>query len=306
MPGSKVQGGSYSLGADNTVRPFLQNGRFYLTDRFSLNVYECPTYSLPKGVVFFGHGIVEHSGRYLEWGRYLARHGYYVYAVDHRGHGRSDGRRLWAKKYSVLVDDFCAFVRRGAAGHPGIPVFIAGMSMGGGIAVQATVRLQEELPNFRGAVLVSPGIAVAPKVFPRLRKLAPVFDFLVPWLPIVKPGIGALSASPEIREQFRNDPDVYHGWITVHFGAENLRALAVNQGCAQGIRVPVLICQGDSDRITDPAGAARFFNEMKAGGKAMKVYPGAGHDLLHEDGVGDEASRDIVEWLDARLAENRS
>jgi alpha-beta hydrolase superfamily lysophospholipase len=42
-----------------------------------------------KAVVQLTHGISEHSGRYDRFARYLAEHGYRVYASDLRGHGLS-------------------------------------------------------------------------------------------------------------------------------------------------------------------------------------------------------------------------
>ena len=47
----------------------------------------------PSAAVVVVHGINEHSGRYARLAGDLTRHGYAVYAMDLRGHGRSEGDR---------------------------------------------------------------------------------------------------------------------------------------------------------------------------------------------------------------------
>ena len=44
-------------------------------------------------VLLLVHGFAEHSGRYDHFGSWFAERGVVVHAFDHRGHGRSDGRR---------------------------------------------------------------------------------------------------------------------------------------------------------------------------------------------------------------------
>jgi len=44
-----------------------------------------------KASLVIAHGYAEHSGRYDDFAKYLASNGFSVYALDHRGHGKSDG-----------------------------------------------------------------------------------------------------------------------------------------------------------------------------------------------------------------------
>jgi alpha-beta hydrolase superfamily lysophospholipase len=241
--------------------------------------------------------MVEHSGRYEEWGRFLAAHGFYVYAIDQRGHGRSDGPRLWMRRYTDLIDDFCAFVRAGAVQFPDLPIFISGMSMGGGVAIRSAVGLQSEIPNFAGTILIAAGIKTTPHLYPALRFFVPFFNLLVPRLRVLKPGAGRLAKSEKAREEFRQDPYVCRERMTVRFGAENVKALKVNQKCAPKITSPILICQGLSDMIVSPSGAEEFFRNLAAEDKTIKLFPDFGHDLLHEDGA-QAVWNDILRWLE--------
>ena len=290
-----------------TVNPkelsFVKENRFFISDSFSLFVHQWFSDIPPRGILFFAHGMIEHSGRYEEWGRYLASRGFYVYAIDQRGHGRSDGPRLWIRSFDDLVGDFCAFVRAGAAQFPSLPVFISGMSMGGGVAIRASVRLQNEIPNIAGTILIAAAIKTNPYLYPVLRFFAPFFNILIPKIRFLKPGIGGLAVSKEVRDAFRNDPYVCREKMTVRFGAENVTALKTNRRCASQITLPLLICQGDADMIVSPQGAEKFYRNAASKDKTLKRYPSFGHDLLHEEGA-QTAWNDILEWLEKHAVNN--
>ncbi len=48
----------------------------------------------PRGVLVLCHGLGEHARRYDHVAERLTEIGLVVYAPDHRGHGRSGGKRL--------------------------------------------------------------------------------------------------------------------------------------------------------------------------------------------------------------------
>src|SRR6476620_5937712 len=56
------------------------------------------------------HGYAEHSGRYAHVAAALNERGYDVWALDHRGHGRSEGVRAYVERFQMFVDDLAAFV----------------------------------------------------------------------------------------------------------------------------------------------------------------------------------------------------
>ncbi len=59
----------------------------------------------PRGVVVISHGAGEHSGRYERPALELAELGYPVYALDHRGHGRSGGPRALVDRLDNAAAD---------------------------------------------------------------------------------------------------------------------------------------------------------------------------------------------------------
>ena len=63
----------------------------------------------PKAVLLVAHGFAEHSGRYMNLVNAVVPHGYAVYALDHRGHGKSDGARVEIDSYQQYLDDLKTF-----------------------------------------------------------------------------------------------------------------------------------------------------------------------------------------------------
>jgi hypothetical protein len=63
----------------------------------------------PFGAVIVLHGIGNHGGRYADLAEALASSGYAVHALDQRGHGRSQGPRVYVERFADLIDDVDAF-----------------------------------------------------------------------------------------------------------------------------------------------------------------------------------------------------
>lgn len=107
-----------------------------------------------RAIVLLSHGFGEHIGRYEHVAAALCAAGFYVFALDHQGYGRSEGDRAHVQKFSDYVDDVLQFLALAKARAPAADAaggaFLLGHSMGGGIAVQ-TARAAPTA--FRGVVL---------------------------------------------------------------------------------------------------------------------------------------------------------
>src|SRR3546814_6219390 len=58
----------------------------------------------PRAVVLLAHGYAEHAGRYAHVAKRLTQAGYAIYAVDHWGHGASDGEGGYVPRFSAFLD----------------------------------------------------------------------------------------------------------------------------------------------------------------------------------------------------------
>ncbi|MFR4804762.1 MAG: alpha/beta fold hydrolase [Eggerthellaceae bacterium] len=73
----------------------------------------------PKAAIVIVHGLCEHFGRYDYVTQRLLEAGYAVVRFDHRGHGRSMGRRCERDRTQIVSDTD----RSSARAVPDLPVF---------------------------------------------------------------------------------------------------------------------------------------------------------------------------------------
>ena len=97
----------------------------------------------PRAVVVISHGFNSHSGEYFWVAEQLVADGYAVYALDHRGRGKSDGERFFVKKFSDYTGDLATFMAMVKAREPGLPIFLLGHSAGGVVATSYALDHQD-------------------------------------------------------------------------------------------------------------------------------------------------------------------
>jgi acylglycerol lipase len=247
----------------------------------------------PKAVVILSHGYAEHSGRYQHFASYLADHGFAVYALDHRGHGRSEGERANVKVFNEYVSDLKKFTELVREKHPNLKRFLLGHSMGGAIAAQLAIEQPNQLD---GLLLSSPYLINAVSVPAPLMAVSGIVSRILPGLPTIKLDSKDISRDPNIVKTYDTDPLNYRGGTKARFGTELLGAGRYVFGRAQSIKLPMLIMVGTGDNIADHAGGKQLFEIVSSSDKTLKSYDGYYHEILNE--IGKEAVyQDILEWL---------
>nr|XP_037272968.1 monoglyceride lipase-like [Rhipicephalus microplus] len=74
------------------------------------------------------------------------------------------------------------------------------------------------------------------------------------------------------------------------------------QARASAVELPFLLQHGTGDVVCYPEASKQFFEKAASRDKSLKLYNGAYHTLLEEpDGVAQEALKDVLDWLTARL-----
>jgi alpha-beta hydrolase superfamily lysophospholipase len=252
----------------------------------------------PMAVLLVVHGLAEHSGRYVEFGRELASCRINSYALDLRGHGLSDGRRGHADRFELLLQDVDRFRREVEGCTEGeLPLFVLGHSMGGLI----TARYIEEYESrFRGAIITSPWLATALPV-PRWKVLAASFlNRVLPALPI-NAGIDErfLSHDPIVVARYRDDPLV-HGKITPRMFAEVGKAMGLVMQRSERIRIPLLLLLAGDDRLVDTRKSEAFARSLTASDVTIRVLPDYYHEVLNDFDPA-IAMHEIRDWIIARL-----
>ncbi|NUP10937.1 MAG: alpha/beta hydrolase [Polyangiaceae bacterium] len=249
-----------------------------------------------RAVIVAVHGFKSHAG-YYDWpAERLQERGFAIYAFDLRGHGRSEGERLYAEKVTEFTGDVDIVVKRARAENPGLPVFILGHSAGGVISCMYVLEHQEELAGFIchsfAHEVPAPDFALA--VLKGLSHIAPHAH-------VLKLDDEGFSRDPKVVERMKTDPlipQIGYPSLTV---AELVRAddLLKREGFAR-IKLPVLILHGTADKVTLPSGSQRFARDGGSADKTLHLYEDYAHDLFNDVGR-ERPMADVIEWLTARL-----
>lgn len=244
------------------------------------------------------HGFIEHSGRYADLAAVLNEHGLAVYALDLRGHGRSEGPRAMVYAFDEYLGDVEALLERVRQQEPGKPVFVFGHSMGGLIALRVALKRQAKL---RGLIVSGPAVRLGARVFPWLRRLAIVAGWLLPRLRLVRMGGRMLSRDPAVVADFRRDPLVFHGRFPLRTGAEIIRAGRDTETRMNELQLPLLILHGTGDVVTDPNGSRELYAQACSSDKTLKLYEELYHDVIHEP-ERKQVLDDLVAWIHERVS----
>jgi acylglycerol lipase len=250
----------------------------------------------PRAVVVLAHGASEHGGRYAWTGEQLAGRGYALYAIDHRGHGRSAGDRAVIDRMGNAVEDLHTLVERAQGAHPGRPLVLLGHSMGGAVALAYTAEHEDALD----ALVLSGALAVLEAASPVQRVAGRVLSAVAPSLGVVAIDSSAVSRDPQVVADYDADPLNYHGKLPARTVAELSRAIDGFPDAVTRFRLPMLVMHGTADRLVPIAGSEMVVDRTGSEDKTFKRYEDLFHEILNEP-ERQQVLDDIADWLDARF-----
>jgi len=268
--------------------------------RGAKNYYQCwlPE-GEPKAVLLVVHGLAEHSGRYMHIVNHFAPLGYAVYALDHFGHGRSAGTRVYVEKFEDYTEPLKTYFDMVRAFQPNKPIVLVGHSMGGLIGAR---YLLDHQADFAGAVLSGPGIRMADHPSKFLICILNILSVLMPKLGVRQLESDVMSTDSKEVEGYVLDPLVHPGKVTARLSAELNKTSLYVQDKANQLTLPLLIVQGGADATIDPAGAQLLHNTVGSIDKTIKVYEGYYHEVFNEPKARrDQVFQDMQDWLELHL-----
>jgi alpha-beta hydrolase superfamily lysophospholipase len=258
--------------------------------------------SPPWAVVIFLHGIASHAVWFAETAADLNRQGVEVYGPDRRGSGRSGGPRGHLDRYERALDDVEQVVRLVAAEHPEVPVFLAASSWAAKLAV---VYAAQRPAPLSGLLLLGPGLTAEVKLSPARQVQVAVGHLVTPmaYLPIpLTPEL--YTTNPPYLDFIRADP-LRLLEATTQFFWETARLDRQRQRAAARLGVPLLLLQGEADKMIDVPKTRRWFARLGVQDKTYRAYAGAGHTLDFEPDRTQYLT-DLLGWLSARAGSQRS
>jgi alpha-beta hydrolase superfamily lysophospholipase len=252
--------------------------------------------SAPVGLILVAHGVAEHAGRYHHVADVLVGLGLRVAIADHRGHGRSGGKRLLARDFSEYTADLETL--RGLELVEGRPTYLLGHSMGGAVALDYALDHQSSLAAL---VLSAPAVLPGDDISPALMRLAKTVGKYVPSLPGQKLSSESVSRDPEVVAAYDADPLNYRGKLKAGVGGAMLRAMDSFPSRLPTLRLPLLVMSGTDDKIVNPQGARLVEQLAGSTDKTLKMYDGLYHEVFNEP-EKELVLGDLSDWLKAHLA----
>jgi alpha-beta hydrolase superfamily lysophospholipase len=258
----------------------------------------------PKATIVIVHGMGEHGGRYPHVVKALVPKGFAIYAADHRGHGRSQGKRMFVESWSDYLDDLHIFVQKvkGWGGERPVqslskrPFFLYGHSMGGNITLNTVLRHPD---GYNGVIASAPAVGKL-DIPPVLALISRALSRLAPALQVkANLEISDISRDPAEAAAYANDPLV-QGFGTPRFAVEIASSAEWAMAHAAEFKPPLLMVHGDGDNIVNIASSRNFFAKVIQQDKKLIEYEGGVHES-HNDTHRDEVIADIEQWLEAHL-----
>lgn len=253
----------------------------------------------PKAGLLLVHGLGEHSSRYQHFAERLVHAGIAVFTFDGRGHGKSSLPKPTAyfENYEDYLKDIDALFGKVRSYCKGLPAFIFGHSMGGGLVAKYVIDYKSDA---KGVILSSAALKPADNTSKLLIAASFFLKKIAPKLKVLKLDSKLISHDLEEVKKYNDDPLVYSEAIPVRTGYELLKMMREIEEKLNQFKIPVLILHGSDDHLTNPLGSEMLFRNANVLDKTFLKYPGLYHELLNEF-EKEKVMDDIVGWLKERF-----
>lgn len=235
--------------------------------------------AFPKAVFVLAHGMGEHINRYNHVADFLNSRNIAMIGNDHRGHGKSGGKRGHFRKYEDYLNETETLIAEAEKRYPNVPLVLYGHSKGGNIVLNYLLRRNPK--NVRAAIVTGPWIELAFKpssfmVFlgKMMRNIAPSFT--------QSSGLPATSVSsnPAVAAAYETD-NLVHDKITAEGGMGMMDAGKWLADYSGATPCPLLIMHGGGDIVTSQPASKRFAEQL-SGDVTYKVFDGFYHEIHNE------------------------
>lgn len=298
---------------------------FISDDGKSVHVYHWSPESAAKACVLVAHGMAEHAARYARFAERLTAAGYEVWAPDHRGHGKTaaEGELGWLADrdgFRRVVEDLHGLSARIKADRPGKKLFLFGHSWGSFLSQGFILLYGSDLAGCvlcgtagDGGAVIKAGRAIAAIgcALKGQRSKAPLMNSMSfgsynkAFMP-VRTEFDWLSRDRAEVDKYIADPlcgflctygffrDLLGGFAWIH-SPEAMSNVPKS--------LPVLMIAGQKDPVGAAGGSFDWlygrYASLGVSDLGKKLYPDGRHEVLN-DTCRDEASTDVIAWLDAR------
>lgn len=253
-----------------------------------------PADGAPWAVVLGLHGFGDYARAFEQPGAAWAAAGIATYAYDQRGFGQAPGRYRWAG-VPTMVDDLDQAVSVLRARHPGLPLYLAGESMGGAIAMAALAGTDP--PPVDGAILIGPAVRGRETIGAVGRAGLWFFAHTIPWWPVSTVGMDYQpSDNRRMLEALSRDPLVIKSpRVDQVWGLAD--AMDAGLAAAPRLAVPTLLLYGLNDRLVPPEVMQEMVRRLPLRDDIrIALYP-KGYHMLLRDLQAPVVHGDVLAWM---------
>jgi alpha-beta hydrolase superfamily lysophospholipase len=253
-----------------------------------------------RACLVIAHGLGEHSGRYGNVLERLLPKGISVWALDHRGHGKSDGKRGHITSFQEYLNDLhkmIELVKRDLSA--GRKCLLLGHSMGGLIVLNYAIRY----PDVVDAVIASsPGLGMVIEVPAFKKALGNVMSSVWPGMSMGNElDASKISHDAAAVQAYQADPLV-HDRVTARWFTEFMAAMDAPHKNAAGIQVPVLMQVAGDDHLVNAGASRKFFDRLTVDDRTLFVYDGLYHEIYNEPvDMRAKVLADLETWLEKQI-----
>ncbi len=249
----------------------------------------------PHQVLLCVHGLGFSGESFSEFGRSMAGHGFAVYALDVRGFGQwMTNRKDDRINFEACMSDVEEALRSLRKSYPGLPVFLVGESMGGGIALQATSRnpglvdgLICSVPSSDRYAKLSSELIVGTRYLMNRNKQ----------IDITAEVLNKTTSSQKLKKQWSKEasnrmklsPKELKQFTDFMKGNDDAAALVD--------KTPCLMLAGFKDKLVKPEGTIDLFNELSTPDKLLMVVGDGEHLLLEENQLSLQLDQLVTVWI---------
>ncbi|KAI4346340.1 hypothetical protein L6164_007245 [Bauhinia variegata] len=294
----------------------VSHGSEYITNPRGLKLFAQWWTPLPPtkiaGVLALVHGFTGESSWFLQLTAvYFTKAGFATCAIDHQGHGLSEGLIAHIPDINPVVDDCIAFFDSFRSRYdPSLPSFLYAESLGGAIALLITLRTagagRVATRPWDGLILNGAMCGISAKFKPPwpLEHFLSIVAAVIPTWRVV-PTRGSIP-DVSFKEEWKRKLAISSPRRTVArpraaTALELLRICKELQGRYEEVEVPFLVVHGGEDVVCDPACVQELYARAASKDKTIKIYAGMWHQLVGEAEENVElVFGDMLEWVRTR------
>lgn len=260
----------------------------------------------PEGIVLAIHGLTMHGTMFDTMARHLVGQKFLVAAPDLRGYGkwRCDGSKSKVD-YAESEADLQRIAETLRESYPGIPLFVAGESLGGTVALRMAAKHADLVD---GLILSAPAVRHHHRL--RMATVGQLAQVVVnPWKDI--------NLAHYLEHDFSEDARITHEGLTDPLIRKELSLGELISSCrfmAQSaasiddipVDMPILIMQGKKDRMVKESSITLLERKLRSQKRTICWFPNRGHILLETKHVQAETLNTMTSWLRANCHMRRT